>query len=64
MMALWILKGWRIPREGLKQSMWNPKSDILTPRKLTRQALGRDIYSQREPCIWHHRFAAFIASFP
>lgn len=35
-MALWIQKGWRIPRKGLKQTMWNPKSDVLKPRKLTR----------------------------
>lgn len=63
-MALWILKGWRIPREGLKQSMWNPKSNILTSRKLTRQALGQDVCSsQQDQCIRHHRFALFIASF-
>lgn len=63
-MALWILKGWRILIEGPKQSMWNPKSDVLTPHKLTRQALGQDTCSQQDQCIWHHRFTAFIAYFP
>ena len=24
-MALWIQKGWQIPEDGLKQTMWNPE---------------------------------------
>lgn len=37
----------------------------MTPCKLTRQALGRDVYSsQRDQCIQHHHFASFIAGFP
>ena len=45
--------------------MWNPKSNVLTPCKLTRQALGQDICSsQRDQCTWHHRFTSFIAGFP
>lgn len=63
-MALWILKSWRILREGLKQSMWNSKSDVLTPHKLTKQALGQDTYSQQDQCIWYHCFTTFIANFP
>lgn len=63
-MALWIQKGWRIPKEGLKQTMWNPKSDVLKPRELTRRAIGPDIRSQRDQCIRHHRFASIIAGFP
>lgn len=39
-MALWVQKGWRIPIEGLKQSMWNPKSDCLRPRAMTRALFG------------------------
>lgn len=64
-MALWILKGWKIPRKDLKQLMQNPKSNILTPPKLTRQALGQDVCSsQQDQYIQHHCFALFIAGFP
>lgn len=63
-MVLWILKSWRIPRKGLKQSMWNSKSNVLTPCKLTREALGQDICSsQQDQYIWHYRFAFFLAGF-
>lgn len=62
-MALWVQKGWRIPIEGLKQSMWNPKSDCLRPRAMTKALFGPHLRDQRDQCICHHRFSSFITEF-
>lgn len=63
-MALWIEKGWRIPIDGLKQSMWNPTSHFLKAHTISTRVLGIPIEDQRAKCIRHHRFAAFTAAFP
>lgn len=63
-MVLWIQKGWRIPVDGLKQIIWNPKSDVLRLRALVRKAIGPEVRNQQDQCIRHHRFASFIAAFP
>lgn len=36
----------------------------MIPSKLIKQALRRDIRSQRDQYIWHYHFAAFFTGFP
>lgn len=63
-MALWIRKGWRIPKEGLHQTMWNPTGNLLDTLALTTSIFGQASSNYRAQCTRHHRFAAFIAAFP
>ena len=65
-MALWIRHGWRIPKDGLKQWMWNPKKDLLSSRIIIERLFGSDpdARNKRNQCIRHHRFTSFISAFP
>lgn len=46
-MALWIQKGWRIPVDGLKQSMWSQRNDVLKARAMTRAPCLGKIFEAR-----------------
>lgn len=62
-MALLILNGWRIPEEGLKQSMWRPQQSHLNPLSIAQSVYGKNNRALREQCIRHHRLTAFRAAF-
>ena len=55
-MALWIRHGWQIPKDGLKQWMWNPKKDLLSSRIIIERLFGLDpdAQNQQNQCIRHH----------
>ena len=50
-MALWIEKGWRLPVDGLKQSMWKPKRAKLFALDILAGVLGSQNQSLREQYI-------------
>lgn len=48
-MALWILKGWRIPATDLQQLIWNLKHDLLRIYDILVSIFGLNSYG-----VWKH----------
>lgn len=63
-MALWIRHGWSIPGGGLKQSMWDPRRQLLRHFDLQQRVFGQEGIAMRNKCILHYRICAFRAAFP
>ena len=63
-MALFVAKDWRIPEQGLKQWMWQPKRDLLQHDRLIAVTFGKTTSFTRRSSVRYHRFAAFRAAFP
>lgn len=63
-MAFWIQTGWRIPDEGLKQWMWNPKKAFLDAPAILKSVFKGPNATIRYACKRHHCFTAFKIAFP
>lgn len=53
-MALWIQRGWKIPVDGLKQSIWQLKKELLRSSLLVKRKIGVTNQEVQNQYICHH----------
>lgn len=60
-MALWMKNGWRIPLDGLKQSIWDATNDLVQFREVIDMVFGSirsNICKQYVQSQWFNTFKA------
>lgn len=58
-MALWVKNSWQIPKQRLKQSIWNPKRVSFNAISVFLNVLEDNAKLVRNKCIQHHQLTVF-----